>query len=143
MKTYPWVETVQRMRNWGYGTMSTPRIMVIEDDRELCECLLEILCLEGFDVVGVHQSNSAFAEVSRFQPDLILCDYPLRYLKSDELVRQVRAAPHTASIPIVVFSAHSDRRDIRLFTDLGANAYVLKPFDIRELLGLIASYLSQ
>lgn len=70
-------------------------------------------------------------------PDLILLDLNLPDLSGDSVLRLLRADPATGEIPIIMISGDSVPEQMRRMLDLGASGYITKPFDIRELLGLV------
>lgn len=71
------------------------------------------------------------------QPDVVLLDINLPDVSGEEVLRQIRADPLTATIPVVVVSADANYRQIQLLLEAGAVAYLTKPLDIHDLLSTV------
>jgi len=107
----------------------------------LCEGLLEVLQLEGFQAIGIESGDAAYVAARRLRPDLIICDYALPGRSGNDVVRELRADPEMASIPIVIVTGYSDHSIRKKIIESGADAYLLKPFSMADLLRVVASYL--
>ena len=82
--------------------------------------------------------GSAGLELARLhRPDLVLLDLHLPDLQGDEILRQLRADPRTAHIPIVMISADATTAQIDRLHALGANDYLTKPIDVRHFLAIV------
>lgn len=109
-----------------------PRILVIEDDRELLHGLRVNLEGNGFEVVTARNGEQGVLEAVRHTPDVIILDLMMPKLSGFEVCRQLRERGH--QVPIVILTARDQERDkIRGF-GLGADDYLTKPFSIQELL---------
>jgi CheY-like chemotaxis protein len=117
------------------------RILVIEDDELIRTSLIEMLQMEDYDVVeagnGVHGLDLAFHE----QPDLIICDVMMPELNGYEVLSALQTQPETSSIPFIFLTARADRPDITKGLQLGARAYLTKPFSRSELLTTLTGWL--
>jgi two-component system response regulator CpxR len=108
-----------------------PRILIIDDDRELAAMLAEFLGHEGFDVAIRHDATAAVPFAGPEAPDLVVLDVMLPGRNGFTLLRELRAtAPR---LPIVMLTARGEPVDRILGLELGADDYVAKPFDPREL----------
>ncbi len=117
------------------------RILLVEDDATLRETLMYHLQHQGYTVAGVGDGLSALARVHEFQPDLILLDVMLPGLDGFEVCRRLREAPETMKIPIIMLTARSSASDKVMGLEWGADDYVTKPFDLRELQARIKAHL--
>jgi CheY-like chemotaxis protein len=81
--------------------------------------------------------------VGRDTPDAVVCDVMMPGIDGLEVVRRLRAQPDTVALPLVVVSAKAQRSDVRAGLELGADAYVTKPFDPSELLEVVAQLLAK
>ncbi len=108
-----------------------PRILIIDDDRELATMLAEFLVHEGFDVSLRHDAAAEVAISGAEAPDLVVLDVMLPGGNGFALLRELRAA--APRLPIVMLTARGEPVDRILGLELGADDYVAKPFDPREL----------
>ncbi|MDH2923892.1 two-component system response regulator CpxR [Nicoletella semolina] len=114
------------------------KILLVDDDIELTELLAELLSLEGFDVHTVHNGEEALNELEHQSYDLILLDVMMPVLNGIETLKQVRKKYCT---PILMLSARDDEIDRILGLELGADDYLPKPFNDRELVARIKAIL--
>jgi DNA-binding response OmpR family regulator len=110
------------------------RVLIVEDDADINATLQEALRLAGYDVVGALRGESAFAEVQRRCPDLVLLDQMLPDLEGLEICRRLRGAPRTKHVPIIFLTARAGEQSRVQGLAAGADDYVVKPFSMQELL---------
>lgn len=115
-----------------------PKILLVDDDVELTELLAELLSLEGFKVHTVHNGQDALEELKLQSYDLILLDVMMPILNGIETLKQVRQKYNT---PVLMLSARDDEIDRVLGLELGADDYLPKPFNDRELVARIKAIL--
>lgn len=115
-----------------------PRILLVDDDIELTELLAELLSLEGFDIHCVHNGQDALTELELQSFDLILLDVMMPILNGIETLKQLR---QKYSTPVLMLSARDDEIDRVLGLELGADDYLPKPFNDRELVARIKAIL--
>lgn len=118
-------------------------ILVIEDNSDMRENIVEILELAGYEVV--HASNGVLGiELAvLLKPDLIISDIAMPEMDGWEVLKAIRHHNHTEAIPFIMISAKADRNLERMTLQLGANAFLHKPFDAADLLHLTASCLGE
>lgn len=109
------------------------RILLVDDDTELTELLSELLGLEGFDVDVAHNGEEGLAKLERGY-DLILLDIMMPVLNGIEMLKQLR---QKYSTPVLMLTARGDDIDRILGLELGADDYLAKPFNDRELVARI------
>lgn len=115
-----------------------PKILLVDDDVDLTELLSELLSLEGFDIHTVHNGQDALTELKIQSYDLILLDVMMPILNGIETLKQVR---QKYSTPVLMLSARDDEIDRVLGLELGADDYLPKPFNDRELVARIKAIL--
>jgi two-component system phosphate regulon response regulator PhoB len=114
--------------------MSKPRILIIEDERDLTKVLTYNLAREGYDVTVSHDGQEGLTRALMHPPDLIMLDLMLPTLGGLEVCREVRANEHTRTIPILMLTAKAEEMDQVVGFSVGADDYVTKPFSVKVLL---------
>ncbi len=117
--------------------MST-KILVIEDDTNIAELLRLYLTREGFEVSIAPDGGKGVTEFERFRPDLVLLDLMLPVMDGWEVCREIRS---TSKTPIIMLTAKGETVDKVTGLEMGADDYVVKPFEIKELLARIRAVL--
>ncbi len=107
------------------------RILLIDDDWELCDLLREYLSAEGYDVEAVHDGATGVQRAVEGSYDLVVLDVMLPGLNGFEVLRRVRSA---STVPILMLTARGEEIDRILGLEMGADDYLPKPFNHRELL---------
>ncbi len=116
-------------------------VLVIEDDPVILANTLELLDLEGYQVVGAVDGDEGVQRADQHIPDLIVCDVLMPKLDGYGVLRHVRSNPATAHIPLIFVSA-IPREDMPVATvKLGISDYLTKPFRAADLLRVIRGLL--
>lgn len=113
------------------------KILVIEDEMEIRANLLELLALEGFDIIGADNGATGLVGALEHNPDLILCDVMMPELDGHDVLAALRQEPQTALTPFIFLTALADKTDIRKGMSLGADDYITKPFVCSEVIDAI------
>src|ERR1700731_95622 len=113
--------------------MSQPRILIIDDERDLTRVLTYNLQREGYETVVAHDGQEGLLKPQTLLPDLILLDLMLPVLNGLEVCRELRAGERTRSIPILMLTAKAEETDQVVGFSLGADDYVTKPFSVKVL----------
>ena len=106
------------------------RILIVDDDESIAELISLYLTKECFNTKTVKNGEEAIAEFSNYKPDLILLDLMLPGMDGYDVCREIRKKSLT---PIIMLSAKSEVFDRVLGLELGADDYITKPFDSKEL----------
>ena len=123
--------------------MAGKRVLVVDDDRVIQQLLEVNLELEGYQVAGTAaDGREAIKMAEELKPDLILLDIMMPKMDGLEVCRHLKSDPKLAKIPIVLLSARAQDMDIREGLDIGADAYLTKPFDPVELLDVVGRLLA-
>ncbi|MEG2144948.1 MAG: response regulator transcription factor, partial [Oscillospiraceae bacterium] len=118
--------------------MSMEKIMVVDDDRNICELLRLYLEKEQYNVVIANDGNEAVTKFAAEAPDLILLDVMMPGLDGWQVCRELRK---TSNVPIIMLTAKGETFDKVLGLELGADDYVVKPFDTKEIIARIKAVL--
>ncbi len=119
----------------------TPKILVAEDEEALMTLLVYNLESEGYQVKQATDGEEALLLASEEEPDLILLDWMLPKVSGIEVCRRLRARKETAKTPIIMLTARGEEADRVRGLDMGADAYVPKPFSTVELAARIRAVL--
>ncbi|MGX2947787.1 response regulator [Frederiksenia canicola] len=115
-----------------------PKILLVDDDVDLTELLAELLSLEGFAPDVVHNGQEALDKLEQKHYDIMLLDVMMPVLNGIETLKQVR---QKYDLPVLMLSARDDEIDRVLGLELGADDYLPKPFNDRELVARIKAIL--
>lgn len=118
--------------------MATEKILVVDDDNNICELLRLYLEKEGYSVTIARTGMQAVRSFAEHQPDLMLLDIMLPELDGWQVCREVRKYSNK---PIIMLTAKGETFDKVLGLELGADDYVVKPFDMKELLARVRAVL--
>ncbi len=118
--------------------MQKEKILVVDDDKNICELLRMYLEKEGYVVVMAHNGIDAVNTFNAGNPDLVLLDIMLPQLDGWQVCREIRK---TSEAPIIMLTAKDEVFDKVLGLELGADDYVTKPFDTKEIVARIKAVL--
>ncbi|MFA6012986.1 MAG: response regulator transcription factor [Desulfobacteraceae bacterium] len=110
------------------------RILIIDDDVELCDLLKDYLGPEGFDIETAHSSDAGLNLVFNEEFSLVVLDVMLPGLNGFEVLRRIREG---SRIPVIMLTARGDDVDRIVGLEMGADDYLAKPFNPRELVARI------
>ena len=118
--------------------VSKQKIMIVDDDNNIAELISLYLIKECFEAEIYNDGESALAALDTYEPNLILLDLMLPGMDGYQVCREVRAK---SNIPIIMLSAKGEVFDKVLGLELGADDYMEKPFDTKELVARVKSVL--
>ncbi|MBQ4348269.1 MAG: response regulator transcription factor [Clostridia bacterium] len=118
--------------------MNSEKILVVDDDLNICELLRLYLTKEGYNVVIANDGVSAVTMFQEESPSLVLLDIMLPKLDGWQVCREIRKFSET---PIIMLTAKGEVFDRVLGLELGADDYVVKPFDTKEIVARIKAVL--
>ena len=118
--------------------MSSPRLVILDDDEETRALLRRYLQQHGFEVDAVADANALFGNLEERPADLVILDLMLPGEDGFNVCRRLRA---TSTIPVIMLTAKKDDIDRIVGLEMGADDYVTKPFNPRELVARIRSVL--
>lgn len=123
-------------------TMEQKRILVVDDEQDLCEILLYNLRAAGFEAEAAYSGEMAM-EKNPSQYDLLLLDVMMPGMSGFELAEKLKSNPTTSKLPIIFLTAKDAENDTLQGFGLGADDYVTKPFSVREVVARVKAVLSR
>ena len=118
--------------------MGSGKILIVDDDTNICELLRLYIEKEGFEAAISNDGESALKKFDSFSPDLILLDIMLPGLDGWQVCREIRKK---SACPIIMLTAKGEVFDKVLGLELGADDYVVKPFETKEIVARIKAVL--
>jgi DNA-binding response OmpR family regulator len=112
---------------------NAPEVLVIEDDIAICHLISDYFTSQGYRVSTVNDGPDALQFMKQSIPDLILLDLALPTVDGFEILQEVRSNLRTATIPVIIITAVGDLETMASGFRLGADEYIVKPFNLREL----------
>jgi sigma-B regulation protein RsbU (phosphoserine phosphatase) len=117
------------------------RILIIEDEELIRDVISEILTYNGYETEGEANGEKGVARAIEMKPDLILCDVNMPVMNGLQVLEAIKKNEEIKNIPFVFLTALTTMNDLREGMNLGADDYLIKPFDHKELLATISRLL--
>ncbi|WP_317854637.1 response regulator transcription factor [Chakrabartyella piscis] len=114
------------------------KVLIVDDDQHIAELISLYLMKEGFDTKEVYDGRDAITMVATYQPDMIILDLMLPGMDGYQVCAEVRK---TNKVPIIMLTAKGETFDKVLGLELGADDYMVKPFDTKELVARVKAVL--
>lgn len=121
--------------------MSTQTILVVDDDPQITRLMRQYLEQAGYTVAVAHDGQTALALVHSLHPALLVLDLGLPDIDGWDVTRTIRADSRVAKLPIIMLTARIDDTDKIVGLELGADDYIPKPFNAREVVARIRALL--
>ncbi|QXM06824.1 response regulator transcription factor [Crassaminicella indica] len=118
--------------------MSDKKILIVDDDHNICELIELYLKKEGYKVISVHNGLAAIKTFKEETPDFVILDIMLPKMDGWDVCRELK---RISNVPIIMLTAKGDTFDKVLGLRLGADDYMVKPFDARELVARVEAVL--
>lgn len=113
----------------------TKRVFIAEDEPNILESLSFLLGREGWEVTSALDGNSALEQLNGGTlPDVVILDIMLPHRNGFEILRQLRSTPRTRDLPVIVLTAKGQDKDRKTAEEIGANAFVTKPFSNKDVI---------
>lgn len=114
------------------------KVLAVDDDPVIQRLLQVNLEMEGYEVALAGDGVEALERAREFRPDIVLLDIMMPRKDGWQVCAELKADPELSHVPVVFLSARAQDDDLERGTDLGAEAYITKPFDPIDLLDLVA-----
>lgn len=125
------------------SSVNGKKILVVEDERELCSILYADLSSRGYTVELARNGQEGLEKLQATEPDLVICDRAMPVMSGYQMMERIRSSyPQYKNLPIIFLTALSDPRDRHSVDHLNPAAYLEKPVDLEKLAGTISSVLS-
>lgn len=119
------------------------KILLIEDEADLREELTDVLQFEGYEIMTAPDGKVGIELAQRHYPDLIICDIMMPEVNGYDVLEALQSSTTTESIPFVFLTAKATPEHVREGMNLGADDYLTKPFDYRDLLLAVETRLAK
>ncbi len=113
------------------------RVLLIEDEPNIIQAISFILSRDGWTVDTHADGSTAIAEVARRSPDIVILDVMLPTRSGFDILQDLRAAPETENLPVLMLTARGQKRDRELAERFGASRFMTKPFSNAEVLSSV------
>lgn len=114
--------------------MALEKILIVDDDKNICDVLRLYLEKEGYSVILCHDGNEAVVKFNALNPDLVLLDIMLPGMDGLQVCREIRKK---SSVPIIMITAKGETIDKVIGLEIGGDDYIVKPFDAKEVIARI------
>ncbi|HIE25849.1 TPA: response regulator [Candidatus Poribacteria bacterium] len=118
-----------------------PQILLVDDEPNFVKTVEFFLKANGYQVIVATDGQEALQKVEMFKPDLILLDIMMPKMDGLEVCQKLKSSENTLSIPVLMVTAKSQREDVTKAAQSGANSYIVKPFNLVDLVNKIHSML--
>ncbi len=118
--------------------MSNKKLLIVDDDPNICELVDLYFTKEGYEVETQNDGGKAIESFRNFEPDIILLDLMLPGMDGYDICREIR---RESNVPIIMLTARGETLDKVVGLELGADDYVPKPFDTKELIARVKAVL--
>ena len=123
--------------------MAKKKILVIEDEVELANAIKTRLGLSGYEVTTANDGVKGLDKIKSEKPDLVILDLMLPKMDGHKICGLVKRDTRYSKIGIIILTAKAQEEDMRQAKELGADAYITKPFESRVLLAKIKELLGE
>lgn len=123
--------------------MDKKRILLVEDEKDMVYAVILQLEANGYEVLTAYDGREGLGKAKKEKPDLIILDLMLPKMDGYKVCGLLKADTRYTKIPIVMFTARAQESDIKLGEELGADAYITKPFEPQVLLSKIKELLGE
>ena len=115
--------------------MANEKILVVDDDANICELLRLYLTKEGYQVTVANDGEEGLEKFNQVKPDMVLLDVMMPKMMGFDVCRALRAEGD--NVPVIILTAREEEEDKILGLEIGADDYITKPFSMRELLARV------
>lgn len=116
------------------------KILIVDDDKSICDLLKKHLEKEGYNIIVSDNGDEALVKIQALKPDMVLLDVMLPGTDGWQVCREIR---QNNTMPIIFITAKSEIFDKLLGFELGADDYITKPFDVREVVARVKAVASR
>ncbi len=122
--------------------MATKAVMVVDDSEPIRKFLAFALRAQGFSVIPARDGMDALEKLSQTRVDLVITDLNMPNMDGFEFLRALREDREYFKVPVIILSSLSSDKDVELGLRLGANSYLVKPFDQKRIQYEVAKYIN-
>lgn len=122
--------------------MEKKRILLVDDEKDLVETMVFQLEASGYEVVTAYDGTEGLAKAKKEKVDLIILDLMLPKMDGYKVCGLLKKDSRYSNIPVILFTARAQESDLKLGQEVGADAYIVKPFEAKVLLTKIKELLN-
>lgn len=119
------------------GKRKIRKILVVDDDQTITVLVKKYLEKNGYEVTAMNEASEGLEFTMTRKPDLIILDVMMPIINGFNFCRLVKAEEDTKDIPIILLTSRNKLKDIEIGLEMGAEAYLIKPLNIEELIRTI------
>ena len=123
--------------------MSPSRILVADDDSTIRRFIVTLLSDRGYEILEAADGEQAYKVAEHAKPDLMLLDLIMPFRDGFDVLQDLKRSPETASIPVIIMSVKDREEEIVKGLNMGADDYVVKPFNSLELVARVRKILER
>ena len=121
----------------------TKRILIVDDEEDLVKLVKKFLEYHRYEVIAANDGQEGFEKAKTDKPDLIILDLMLPKISGYKVCGLLKKDTRYAKIPIILFTAKAQEKDVKLGEEVGADAYITKPFEPEILLSKIKELIKE
>lgn len=122
--------------------MSKKKILIVDDEPDIVTNMEMFLESNGYDILQAFDGKEALEKTRQYQPNLILLDIMMPHINGLQVCRTLKTHKETKHIPIIIVTAKTQTDEVVEATKAGADEYITKPFELKELLSKIEKHLA-
>ncbi len=124
------------LKKWGIkmSNEKSLKVLIVDDDKNICDLLRLYLEKDGYSVILSHDGEEAVVKFNALKPDMVLLDIMLPGIDGWQVCREIRKK---SNVPIIMITAKGETIDKVIGLELGADDYIVKPFDAKEVIARI------
>lgn len=135
--------TIPKGETLGRKVMVKKRILIVDDEPELVKAMQIRLKVAGYEVITAGDGPEGLEKAKKERPDIVLLDLLMPKMDGFQTLERLKQDRETKSIPVIMLTAKSQMTDVHKTADLGAEDYIVKPFDYMAMLGKIKKALQR
>ena len=120
---------------------SRAKVLVVDDEADIVSTVKYRLEFCEFEVITASNGKEGLEKAANEKPDIILLDISMPVMNGHETLERLKNSPELKDIPVIMFTAFSDAKDVAKAVELGVTDYVTKPFDYTDLMAKITNVL--
>jgi len=123
--------------------MDKKRVLIVDDEPDIVESVKFSLELENIECLEAYDGEDALYKAKSEKPDLIILDIMLPKINGYKIARLLKFDQKYKNIPIIMLTARTQEKDVKLGEETGADKYITKPFDMDLLVNAVKEYLKE
>ena len=123
--------------------MDKKRVLIVDDEPDIVESVKFSLELENIECLEAYDGEEALLKAKKEKPDLIILDIMLPKINGYKIARLLKFDQEYKNIPIIMLTARTQKKDVKLGEETGADKYITKPFDMDLLVNAVKEYLKE